>query len=73
MGTIPTVNVIELLGGVVNSIYSFPDTHEGSTNAENLFWKLGEENGMLLRELNDYLNDGIFEEGSYELLITHSV
>jgi len=73
MNIINTVNVIELHGGVINSLYSFPATPEGIIDAENLFKKLATESGMIPEEMENCLNGGIFSYDDYDIIITHSV
>ncbi len=70
-----TVNVITLVGGVLNSVVSFSDDTEGNKEAEALFLKLVKLDDEELDDetLDDILNDGIYEFGDSEHVISHSM
>ncbi len=70
-----TVNVIELLNEgtpSVLSMRSFPDDASGNAEAEALFAHAAKENGAKPDRIPSYIEDGIFEDGTYSLLLTHS-
>jgi len=75
MAKLQTVNVIEIIEHGIANITSFTDDKEGNEEAEQLFIKIIKEN-VLPDELPEseefYLEEGYFEQGDYEVLITHS-
>ena len=71
-----TVNVLEFINGTFQQSFSFAETIEGNRRAEKKFARLVRENDPKItkKEMEDYLDDGIFEDGSgYQTLITHSL
>lgn len=70
-----TVNVIEMFSGILDSIHSFTDDETGNKEAEYFFANKLKDNNFSMSpdELSDVLNDGHFECGKFELLLTHSV
>ena len=71
---IPTVNVIELFSGIFESIDSFSEDLQGNAEAQVLFRKKLTDNDFELTEdeIQDIIDDGYFECGKFELLLTHS-
>ena len=78
-----TVNVIEYVNDAVLSIRSFVDDDvgegggEGNSEAEALFKKCIKENvidGEVAsdKEIEVCLEDGYFEQGDYQVFLTHS-
>ena len=67
-----TVNVIEYTGGAIISLRSFSEDKEGIKEAEALFEKVAKDNGMDDSDLDACLADGLFEEGDYQIFLTHS-
>jgi hypothetical protein len=79
-----TVNIIEITNGDLQSIRSFADTPEGNKQAERLFKRLVKEfeaqtlttkrDAVLSNpaDMQNYLDDGIFEEDGYQVIISHS-
>jgi hypothetical protein len=63
-----TINVVELSGGVINSIRSFDTSEEGIKEAETLFKKILKENfpEKTEEELEDAISDG-FSDDDYDL------
>lgn len=73
MAKLNTVNVVEVAGGVVNSIRSFSTDEEGKQEAKSLFKKTALENGAEESDLESYiLDDGHFESDDYDLIMVHS-
>ena len=72
MAKLNTVNVVEVAGGVVNSIRSFSDDEEGNKEAEALFKSVALENGANEEDVNSYIENGHFEKDDYDLLLNHS-
>jgi hypothetical protein len=70
-----TVNVIELFSGIFESVDSFTDDAAGNKEAKEFFANKLKDNDFVLmpEELLEILNDGCFECGKFELLLTHSV
>lgn len=77
MAKLQTVNVIELIGGVITSITSFSDDKQGNEEAEQHFLSIIHEtiyNSLNPETYNDddfYLDEG-FSEGDYDVTIIHS-
>jgi hypothetical protein len=71
---IATVNVIELAEGEVCGIASFPDTEEGSRNAEIRFHDVIKENvdDELEEVIETAIEDGHYEKDTYSVCLTHS-
>ncbi len=72
---ISTVNVIEYVDGTIQSVRSFADIKQGNKEAEDVFAACVRENAgqaFTDEELGEFMDDGRFEEGTYEIYITHS-
>lgn len=67
-----TVNVIEYSHGTVNFVTSFTDDKEGNAEAEALFKKIAKENGMEDSDIGICLEDGLYEDGDYQIFLTRS-
>ena len=67
-----TVMVIEYTGGAIFSVRSFSEDKEGNKEAEALFVKLAKDNGMDDTDIDACLEDGLFEEGDYQIFLIHS-
>lgn len=67
-----TVNVIEYFNGTVNTVTAFTDDPAGNAEAELLFEKCAKENGMEKADTDACLEDGLFEQGDYQVFLTHS-
>jgi hypothetical protein len=67
-----SVNVIEYTGGAIQSIRSFSEDKAGNNEAETLFVKLAKENGMDDTDIGACLEEGLFEEGDYQIFLAHS-
>lgn len=72
MAKLNTVNVVEVAGGVINSIRSFSDDEEGNKEAEVLFKLVALENGAKEEDVDSYIENAHFEIDDYDLLLTHS-
>ena len=75
---ISTVNVIEMSEGSVLGITSWSDTVEGNRAAEDRFRAMCHENVSepesedTISEIDDAIEDGHIEEGTWELWLGHS-
>lgn len=69
---IQAVNVIEYAGGEILSIRSFSGDKEGSKEAEALFVKVAKENGMDDTDRDTCVEEGLFEEGDYQIFFVQS-
>lgn len=67
-----TVNVIEYNNGAVNFVSSFTDDKEGNAEAEALFKKIAKENGMEDADVEFSLEDGLYEDGDYQIFLIRS-
>ena len=74
MAKVNTVNVIEYVDDSILSIRAYTDDEQGNKEAETLFKACVEENGdcILSTEMESILEDGYFEQGNYQVFITHS-
>lgn len=70
---VSTVNVMELSEYNV-SLTSFRDDEVGNREANMLFHKLVKENypETLDEEIEEYLDDGLFEKNGYKIFVVHS-
>ena len=71
---IATVNVVEIADDSIIGIRSFSDNEEGNKEAETLFVECVKENGDNIsdEEMEVFIEDGYFEQGSYLVVISHS-
>ena len=69
-----TVNIIEYVDGSVHGVASFKPNKIGSREAAMLFYKLVKENSpeTLDEEIEDCLDNGRFDAGSYEVYLAYS-
>lgn len=69
-----TVNVIEYKSDAVLGVHSFSDDAEGNKEAEKCYKGIVTENGdnVTEDEMATYLEEGYFEQGSYQAFLTHS-
>ena len=67
-----TVNVIEYSNGTVDVVTAFTDDAEGNKEAEAMFTRVAIENGMDDEDEDICLDEGLYEEGDYQVFITHS-
>ena len=70
-----TVNVIEYADGAVLSVRSFNDNGKGNKEAEKLFKSIIEardDKEVTPALIDAYTEDGIYEDGDYQLFLTHS-
>jgi hypothetical protein len=72
MSRISTVNVIEYVDNTVQQIISFEDTVEGNIEAEKMFVSFASINSCPKKDIINCINDGIYEDGSYQVFIVHS-
>jgi len=69
---ISTVNVIEYDVDTVHSVTSFADNDEGNKEAEVLFSEIAKKQGAEDSEMDLFLEDGYYEQGTYQLFLAHS-
>lgn len=71
---VSTVNIVESANNVPLCITSFKDNDVGNREAEMLFHKLVKENypETLEEEIEDSLDNGYFEQNTYQVFIIHS-
>ncbi len=67
-----TVNVIEYTGVTITSLRSFSEDKDGNKEAEALFVKLAKDNGMDDTDIDTCIEEGLFEEGDYQVFLIHS-
>lgn len=67
-----TVNVIEMSDSCVLQMASFEENDEGNFRAEKLFKELAKRNFANPEELDSYVEDGIYEDSNYKVLLVHS-
>lgn len=69
-----TVNVIEYADDAVFGIKSFSNDPEGIKEAEECFKEVIREHGdnVTEEEAENYIEDGWFEQGNYQVFLTHS-
>lgn len=72
-----TVNVLECTDKEYSqyTLHSFVDNKEGNEQAEELFIKIIKENGAFIEKDDDrfhYLDEGIYEIGTYSCVLIHS-
>jgi hypothetical protein len=74
MAKINTVNVIEVTEDNLCSIKSFTEDDGGNKEAEELFIRIIKEQEGTddLNFIGDYLDEGYYEQGNYELYLIHS-
>jgi hypothetical protein len=69
---IESVNVIEYTGGAIISLRSFSEDKEGKKEAEAFFEKVAKDNGMDDTDLDSCLEEGLYEDGDYQVFLVHS-
>jgi hypothetical protein len=69
---IKTVNVIEFADDDLMGITSFEETPEGNVEAEARFKKLLEEQDVPAEDIDSFVEDGYWEQGTYQLFLSHS-
>ena len=71
---IDTVNVIEYTDDTINGITSYDNTPEGNEEARAHFLAILGELGDNLtdEEVQEYLDDGYWEQGDYQTFLVHS-
>jgi hypothetical protein len=71
-GAVRTINVVEYSEGAIQQLLAYEDTDMGKTKAEEMFVHLATGNGMDKADTEDCLDDGIFEQGDYQVFLLHS-
>lgn len=74
MKELDTINVIEVDGGVVLSMFSYEDNEEGNRLAEIKFYDMVVENfkNIVKEDIKSYIEDGSCWKGNYGILLVHS-
>ena len=70
--TINAVSVVEFVSGSLVSIRTFADDESGNKSADALFTQLCFENGADQNDIESYIENGSFENGSYYVALAHS-
>lgn len=70
--TLNTVNVVEYISGSVQQIFSYLANDVGVEEAEKIFTHLASANGMHNEDTADCLDNGLYEQGDYQIFIVHS-
>lgn len=71
--SIQTVNVIEMIDGVLCFAISYPETRKGNEAAESLFEQAAQENGIPPEEIEIGLEEGYIVNGKYSIFLVHSM
>jgi len=69
---VDTVNVIEFADDDLQGITSYEESEEGNTEASAHFRQCATEHGCLEIDVDSFIEDGYFEQGTYQLFLTHS-
>jgi hypothetical protein len=72
MAKIQTVNVMEMANDDLLGVTSFIDDQEGNQEAEALFRERAIENGCEEKDVDSFIEDGYWEEGTYQIFLSHS-
>jgi len=72
MAKLNSVNVVEIIGCLVQEIDAFSDDQEGNNEAEELFRKKALENGATAEDMQTYMDDGCYCNGDYDIFLVHS-
>ena len=72
MPQLNTVNVVEYADYTIQQVIAYPNTPEGIGEAEAMFKSCAMENGMSESDTIDCINDGLFEQGDYQVFIISS-
>ena len=73
--SIATVNVIEYSDDAVLGIRSFDDDEKGNSEAEEIYSSVIREHDpdVTESEMSLFIEDGYYEQGSYQVFLAHSV
>ena len=69
---IKTVNVIEYGEDDLIGITSFEETPEGNVEAEAHFKTILEEQDVPADDIDSFVEDGYWEQGTYQIFLSHS-
>ena len=69
---VQTVNIVEQTDYDVISIRAFDESGVGNQEAKALFSKVAIENGANPEDMESYLDDGCYVDGSYSVFLVHS-
>jgi hypothetical protein len=71
---VATINVIEYCGDSLLGITSFNDNEVGNREAEIFFHRFVKDNfpETLEEEIEACIEDGYFEQGDYQIFLSHS-
>jgi len=69
---IQTVNVIEYEDDNLIGITSYTDDEEGNKEAEEVFALCCKDQGVDDQDIPSYIEDGYYEQGTYQVFISHS-
>lgn len=71
---IDTVNVVEYCDDDLVGIHSFDETSDGNIEAQECFASILKEHGSNFspEDIESYIEDGYWEQGNYQLFLSHS-
>lgn len=72
MAKIDTVNVIEFADDDLIEINSYEENEEGNKSAEARFRQCATEHGCQEEDLDSFVEEGYYEQGTYQLFLAHS-
>jgi hypothetical protein len=67
-----TVNVTEYYNGTINGVHAYTDDDAGNREAEAQFISIAKGFGMSEEDTDDALEEGLYENGDYQVFLTHS-
>ena len=69
---INAVNVIEYIDDAVSGVTTFSQDDEGKKEAVDHFSACAKENGADEKDILTFLEDGWYEQGTYQVFITYT-
>lgn len=74
MAKIDTVNIVEMAGDDLIGVTSHDESKEGNQQAEELFRNILTEhlNGPDAKDIDSFVEDGYWGQGTYQVFLTHS-
>jgi len=69
---IATVNVVEYADDDLISITSFEETSDGNIEAEEHFKAVLKDNGVPKEDIDSFTEEGYWEQGTYQVFLSHS-
>lgn len=74
MAKLNTVNVVESIDDILNSIRAFSEDPDGNKEAEDCFKAIVKENmpDVIDEEMGIFIAEGYFEQGNFQVFLAHS-